>query len=98
MSERGMPSHHGVEVSPGGEYPNETIRLLFERGSCRSYSDRDVLEDVLRVVLAAGTHAPTAGNLQPYSIVKVRDGEARRWFTEKAGQRFIGEAPVLLLF
>ncbi|MCW4037083.1 MAG: nitroreductase family protein [Candidatus Bathyarchaeota archaeon] len=98
MSEGDMPSHHGVEVIPEGEYPNDTIRILFERGSCRSYSDRDVPEDVLRVILEAGTHAPTGGNLQPYSIIKVRDEETRRWFAEKAGQKFIGEAQVLLLF
>ncbi len=80
------------------EYPNDAIRLLFERGSCRSYSNRDVPEDALGLVLEAGTHAPTGGNLQPYSIIKVRDEGTRWWFAEKAGQKFIGEAQVLLLF
>jgi nitroreductase len=81
-----------------GEYPNETMRLLFERASCRDYSDRRVPPEVLRALLEAGTHAPTGGNLQPYSIIKIEDEANRRWFVELGAQRFIGEAPVLLLF
>lgn len=98
MTDRAMPSHHGVEVVPEGEYPNETIRLLFERGSCRDFLDREIPPDVLNTVLEAGTHAPTGGNLQPYSVIKIEDEGSRRWMMEHAGQRFIGEAPVLLLF
>jgi len=93
-----MPSHHGPDAEVGGDHPNETMRLLFERGSCRDYSDKDIPEEVLRKVLEAGTHAPTGGNLQPYSVIKVRDEGNRKWFVELGAQKFIGEAPVLLLF
>jgi nitroreductase len=79
-------------------YPNETMKLLFARASCRSFSDRDVPADVLRMVLEAGTHAPTGGNLQPYSIIKIENLETRRKFAELCGQKFIGEAPVNLIF
>ena len=53
MSE--IPSHHGVmENSLKGEnYPNETIKLLLERASCRNYQDREIPEDVLDYVLRA---------------------------------------------
>jgi len=98
MSDREMPSHHGVEVVPEGDYPNETMRLLFERGSCRAYKDREVPPEVMRAVLETGTHAPTGGNLQPYSIIKIEDKETRQWFVELGFQEFVGEAPVLLLF
>lgn len=98
MTYSDMPSHHGVKVVPEGEYPNETMRLLFEKGSCREFRDGKIPPDALRAVLEAGTHAPTGGNLQPYSIIKIEDEESRRWFAELCGQRFIGEAPVLLLF
>jgi len=93
-----MPSHHGPDAEVGGDHPNETMRLLFERGSCRDYSDRKVPEEVLKMVLEAGTHAPTGGNLQPYSVIKIRDEGNRKWFVELGAQKFIGEAPVLLLF
>jgi len=93
-----MPSHHGPDAEVDGDQPNETMRLLFERGSLRDYSDEKVPEDVLRRVLEAGTHAPTGGNLQPYSVIKIQDDENRRWFVELGAQKFVGEAPVLLLF
>ena len=93
-----MPSHHGVEVIAEGEYPNETMRLLFERGSCREFSDRKIPKDVLDAVLEAGTHAASAGNLQPYSIIKVQDPEKKRRLRELGYQSFIEEAPVDLVF
>jgi len=85
------------EVEKTG-YPNETMRLLFERASCRSFSERSVPKDVLRMVLEAGTHAPTAGNLQPYSIIRIENLETRGRLAELCKQKFIGEAPVNLLF
>jgi len=79
-------------------YPNETIRLLFERSSCRDFLDKKIPADVLRFILEAGVHAPTAGNLQPYSIIKIEDSEMKQKLAEMCGQNFIGKAPVLLLF
>jgi nitroreductase len=77
---------------------NETVRLLIERASCRNFVDKAIPPDVLQLILEAGIHAPTGGNLQPYSIIKVEDGETRRNLAERCGQAFIGRAPVLLLF
>lgn len=74
------------------------MRLLFERSSCRDFSDKKIPSDILRLVLEAGTHAPTAGNLQPYSIIKIEDYEMKQKLAEMCGQNFIAKAPVLLLF
>jgi nitroreductase len=79
-------------------YPNETVKLLFERSSCRSFLDKRIPEDVLNVVLEAGVHAPSAGNLQPYSIIRIEDAAAKQKLAEMCEQKFIGTAPVLLLF
>lgn len=99
MENSDMPSHHGVKAPrEDREYPNETIQLLIERASCRNFSDRKIPPDVLQLVLEAGIHAATGGNLQPFSIIKIKDAEKRRELAEKCGQRFIGRAPVLLLF
>jgi len=98
VTESDVPSHHGVEAHPEGEHRNETMRLLFERGSCRSFSDREIPPDVLRAILEAGTHAPTGGNLQPYSIMKIHDDGKRRRLADLCGQSCIGEAPVNLIF
>jgi nitroreductase len=87
----------GSEHGSNG-FPNETMRLLFERSSCRSFLDKKIPENVLSLVLEAGTHAPTAGNLQPYSIIRIENEETRQKLAEMCEQRFIGKAPVLLLF
>jgi len=78
--------------------PNETLRLLFGRSSCRDFSAGKIPEDVLSLVLEAGTHAPTAGNLQPYSILRIENEETKCKLAEVCEQSCIGEAPVLLLF
>jgi len=93
-----MPTHHGAKAPLEEGYPNETMRLLSELGSCRDFSPRRVPPDVLEAVLAAGTHAPTGGNLQPYSVIRIEDEGTRRRLAELGEQGFIGEAPVLLLF
>lgn len=93
-----MPSHHGVGETTGNKYPNETIRLLHERSSCRSFHDKKIPNDLLKLVLEAGTHAPTGGNLQPYSIIKIEDKEVSQKLGKMCRQEFIGGAPVNLIF
>lgn len=97
MTEHEMPSHHGPGQLVGdGAYPNETMQLLLERGSCRTFEDRDIPADVLRTVLEAGVHAATGGNLQPYSIIQIQDPATRQALAEKCGQGFIARAPTSL--
>jgi nitroreductase len=98
MRNNEMSPHNGVNVSNKNRYPNETMKLLIERASCRNFSDKKISPDVLDLILAAGTHAPTAGNLQPYSIIKIENKETKQKLAEKCEQRFIGKAPVLFLF
>jgi nitroreductase len=99
LKDRKMPSHHGVETKVTGSYPNETLRLLNQRGSCRSFSEKSIPEDVLTQVLEAGVHAPNAGNLQVVSIIKIMDPERRKKIQKICGgQKFVGEAPVNLVF
>jgi len=81
------------------KYPNETIRLLHERASLRNFSDKKVEPDVLQYILESGIHAATAGNLQPYSIIKIEKKETKEKLAELCeGQGCIAEAPVDLLF
>ena len=54
---------------------NEAIRNLLERRSIRSYADRQVSDEVLDVILAAGFHAPSGMNTQGVRLVAVRDPE-----------------------
>lgn len=98
MAKKKMPSHHGVKEDHVAPYTNQTLRLLHERASCRSFSDKKIEPDVLQSILEAGTHAPTGGNLQPYSIIKIEDQHTKKELAEMCTQEFIGSAPVDLLF
>jgi FMN reductase [NAD(P)H] len=98
MKREEMPSHHGFKEEVSGCYPNDTLRLLIERASCRNFEDREISEDVLNLILDAGAHAPTGGNLQPYSIIKIVLTETRNRLAEMCGQDFIARAPVNLIF
>jgi FMN reductase [NAD(P)H] len=94
-----MPSHHGAEESVDRDYPNETLRLLIERASCRSFEDKPIPENVMQLVLEAGIHAATGGNLQPYSIIRIENQANKTKLAELCGhQLFIATAPVDLLF
>jgi nitroreductase len=93
------PSHHGMDESSQRHYPNETLKLLIERGSCRSFSDRQIPDDVLNLILEAGIHSATGGNLQPYSIIKITDDATKQELDRLCGdQVFVATAPVDLLF
>jgi len=98
MSDKKMPSHHGFKEKIGGRYPNDTMRLLLERASCRNFEDKPIPKDILDLVLDAGVHAATGGNLQPYSIIKIESNETRNKLAEMCGQNFIARAPVNLIF
>lgn len=92
-------SHHGIDEPSSGNYPNETMRLLLERSSCRSFEDKKIPPEVLNPVLEAGLHAATGGNLQPYSIIKIQNQTTKDKLAELCGnQSFIATAPIDLIF
>ncbi|WP_113674357.1 nitroreductase family protein [Vallitalea guaymasensis] len=81
------------------EYQNETMKLLYERASCRSFQDKDIEEDLLNQVIDAGLHGATGGNLQPYSIIKITSEETKKRLVEECEmQKIVANAPVNLLF
>ena len=93
-----MPTHHGVEAPVEGTYPNETLQLLHQRGSCRHFQKKKITKEILEQILGAAVHAPSGGNLQSFSIIKIEDPERREKLMKICGnQRFIGEAPANLV-
>lgn len=47
----------------------ETIRLLFARRSCRSFSDEPLRDEEIEAILEAGRFAPSTVNLQSWSFI-----------------------------
>ena len=52
---------------------NETLKILKERRSIRSFRPEPVREEDLNAILEAGIYAPSAKNLQSTKLVVVRD-------------------------
>jgi len=74
----------------------ETIRA---RQSVRAYLDREVEADKLEAILSAANQAPSAGNLQAYQIILIRDKSSMLKLAEATyNQDFITQAPVVLVF
>ena len=67
------------------------------RRSIRKYKPAPVEEKKLSQVLEAARLAPSAGNLQNWRFVVVRDETARRRLAKAAGgQLWVAEAPVII--
>jgi nitroreductase len=86
----------------------DVLEAIHQRRSIRSFTDQPVLEDILRQILEAGTAAPSAGNMQAWEFVIIKDPTARRKLvdTTDAGrtarggiytQEWIMQAPVVVV-
>jgi nitroreductase len=78
---------------------NEVLATQLTRRSVRRFGPRDVTADELTTLIAAAQSAPTSSNLQPWSVVAVRDPERRKRLSVLAGnQAFVAEAPLFLVW
>ncbi|MDR2930284.1 MAG: nitroreductase family protein [Propionibacteriaceae bacterium] len=56
-------------------HSTETLDAIASRHSCRAYLDTPVPAELLRIVVQAGLHAPSAVNRQPWRLIVVTDPE-----------------------
>jgi nitroreductase len=75
------------------------FELVEKRASVRSFLGKGVEEEKLRKILEAANSAPSAGNLQAYKIIVVKD-KAKKEAVAKAAlhQGFVATVPLLLVF
>lgn len=77
----------------------DLFSLIEKRRSIRIYESRPVEDEKLNRILEAINAAPSAGNLQAYDVVVVRDQDRKQALTAAAyGQSYIAQAPVALVF
>lgn len=75
------------------------FEVLRTRRSVRAFQSQPVDEALLQRILAAANSAPSAGNVQGYEIVVVRDAAKREALVPVCyNQKFIAQAPVVLVF
>ncbi len=85
------PSWAGFGHDPGGSSARlgdaelAGLAQLLDRRSCRDYAERDVAEEMVRLILAAGLSAPTKSDLQQADVVWVRDHALRGEVLEGIG-------------
>ncbi len=73
--------------------------LLEKRLSTRAFLGKEVEEEKLQQLLEAANSAPSAGNLQAYRIVVVRDSAKKKALGEACfRQGFVATAPIILVF
>jgi FMN reductase [NAD(P)H] len=74
------------------------LSKLKNRYSCRSFSKEKIEDEILDQIIKVGLAAASGGNLQPFSIIKVRNQDKKDRIKELCKQGFIAEADTLLIF
>jgi len=76
----------------------DVMEAIRTRRSIRKYLPDPVSEEALATVLEAARLAPTACNNQPVRLVVVKDAALREKLIDACkGQKFVGQAPVVLV-
>lgn len=97
--DRGWNQRYGDEEDSLLPALPDAVRLQLAHRSVRRFLPDAVSDDDLRTLVAAAQSAPTSSNLQPWSVVAVRDPERRERLSGlAAGQRFVADAPLLLVW
>ena len=75
------------------------FELIKARTSMRSFTERNISEENVDKLLKSANSAPSAGNLQSYEIVAIKNQELKDDLVRAAhGQKFLGEAPIVFAF
>ena len=78
---------------------NPVLQSLFDRKSVRVYTDQEIPEEAVQTILLAAAQAPTAGNQQLYTILRIRDPEKKHALSISCDhQPFIERAKLVLIF
>lgn len=78
---------------------NSMLDAILQRTSIRDFDGgKEVPEEMVRGILGAGIAAPSAGNIQPRTIISVRDEGVRENLYELCeDQTFMKDAPVWII-
>jgi nitroreductase len=76
----------------------DLFEVIQHRSSIRSFTSEPVSEQEVTTLLEAAIKAPSAGNLQPWRFIVVRDPAFKHKLVDAAlGQQFLTEAPVVIV-
>jgi len=73
--------------------------VIMRRRSVRAFDDRPIEAEVVDALLDAAANAPSGGNIQPVSVILVRDARARERLAAIVGrQPWVANAPLSMVF
>lgn len=76
----------------------DVFEAIKQRRSVRAYTSEEISEEDIKKLIEAARLAPSAGNIQPWEFVIVRNAETKRKLSYAAlHQIFIEEAPVVIV-
>ncbi|MEM3579633.1 MAG: nitroreductase family protein [Candidatus Bathyarchaeia archaeon] len=76
----------------------DVFEAIKGRRSIRAFKDADISTETVEKLIDAARWAPSAGNIQPWEFIVVRNPETKKRLAEAAlGQSFIEEAPVVIV-
>ena len=78
---------------------NAILESLYQRKSCRVFTDEPVSVELKQELILAAMQAPTAGNMHLYSIIDITDQVIKDQLAESCDhQAFIAKAPLVFVF
>ena len=76
----------------------DVLEAIKERRSTRAYTAKEVSEEDVERLIEAARWAPSAGNIQPWAFVVVKEVETKLKLSYAAlNQTYIQEAPVVIV-
>jgi len=76
----------------------DVFGAIRKRRSIRAFTREDVSEEEIEKLIDAARYAPSAGNIQPWEFIVIRDFRIKRKLSVAAlDQTFIEEAPVVIV-
>ena len=76
----------------------DVFEAIKGRRSIRAYTDDNISDEIVRQLIDAARWAPSAGNLQPWEFIIVRDAKTKEALSAAAlDQTFIETAPVVIV-
>ena len=76
----------------------DVLEAIKGRRSIRAFKNEDISSETVEKLIDAARWAPSAGNIQPWEFIIVRNPEIKRNLAKAAlNQSFIEEAPVVIV-
>ena len=76
----------------------DLFEAIRHRRSIRAYTRQNVSEEEVEKLIDAARWAPSAGNIQPWEFIIIRDAKIKQKLTTAAlDQTFIEEAPIVIV-